>query len=387
MNFLPGLVGATLQKDACAEIQRWHDIGWHKIWPPGAAKETVGRSQWEAYLAAHLCSSMVDVAAKWRPVVHAHNPSLRLSVSSVFTHQTPMVVWPPSGYARLGRCELADLLVCFIDRTRIPQAGSAILIQAKQSDTTSVKLSAPNERKQFELLSVRPPFRIDRKVGLAPQSVDLGPIASDTALMYGLNEPDSNPPSGHFRACRWQTADGLGSVKGVYAVTSTTCMAQTLVDLVHGRVGWDFELPPNGANWSHFTAPAYKDDWSTLVNYLLEDTFLRRTKYVSLVGANARGFRGNDQMMCIVHMDGDEKFYHVFAGVDDAITGPAPLDWLAHTETHAHTVAYWDGPRSAEFWPPPSNRSTRADGEPEDGPISAIVFEVSEGESNAFERT
>ena len=115
---------------------------------------------------------MKDVAAAWRPALQTSHPGLQLNLSCVFTHQTPYVNWANShaGFPR-HRCELADLLIVFLDKKAAQPGGIATLIQAKQSDTGSVSLTNKSEKLQFDLLSSRPIFNVEGKAapsGRAP---------------------------------------------------------------------------------------------------------------------------------------------------------------------------------------------------------------------------
>ena len=152
---------STLIGDACDEIRHAHNKMWADINSKGVA-----RPQWEPRFVAALCVCMGNVAATWKTTLLSAHPGHSVSVSAVFTHQTPQVEWPIGSPTR--RCELADLLIAFIDR---PAAkGFATLIQAKQSDSNSVTLSSTSEKTQYDLLSGRPVFDVVAKS--APASVN-----------------------------------------------------------------------------------------------------------------------------------------------------------------------------------------------------------------------
>ena len=174
--------GFRLYGHCMVEIANSHLAAWREI-----IKFSVPRNQWEAHFVARLCNSMHDVGASWKPVLYSIDPLLRINVSSVFTHQCPYVTW--SGTT----CELADLLVAFIDNRPIHSepVGRAILIQAKQADGTSTKVTG-KARKQFELLADRPKFDvIGSGSALAPSDVELDKLPSPGGLFYGLTPPAS----------------------------------------------------------------------------------------------------------------------------------------------------------------------------------------------------
>jgi hypothetical protein len=287
MLSLTGADASKLSSDACHEIGRFHDKAWSRVQGWSLKR----RAQWEPCFVAHLCASMGDVARRWRHTLRTSHPGLQLTLSAVFTHQSPYVTWTSKSGQK--RCELADLLVAFIDRTAAQPRGIATVIQAKQSDSGSVKLTTFSERKQFELLSEKPTFDVDAKAG--PRSVDLSRIAPDVALLYGLTPPDSPQPAPLWPPDRWHTADGLASIRGTYAVMASDCLATTLVQIVRGKRGWSFDLPPGGADWRHFTSTSTRDDWAILVNYLLQRSFTKRVK--ALMDAGSSGDRRKEHQM------------------------------------------------------------------------------------------
>lgn len=380
MNVLPGITNpAQLQADACSAIEKWHDLGLQKIWPgiswppTSAGACSIGKNQWEAHLTGHLCSSMIDVASAWRLELAKQNPTIKLSLTSVFTHLTPQVTWTAS--ASQKTCELADLLICFIDRTAPTPGGSAILIQAKQYDTHFFTLTSSGERTQFDLLSKRPVFNVKASMS-APTGVDLGGLVPDVALLYGLNEPDTDPPTLPLRTDRWLSAMGLNSLAGSYSATATECLAGTLVELGLGNRGWDFELPPAGANWSHFASPATRDDWSMLINYLLEVTLVPASKYIPATVTNPSGQRGAEHQM-FLRASGARGEMYAF-GSYEAGHRLAPLGWISGTDVEY--APRWtelnNNPLASDGGAPPSSVPDGMPGESESGPISVIVFEV-----------
>lgn len=290
MNFLPGIPRSPFAKSARRVIDAEHNVGFARIWPPSAPPPGLPRAQWEPFLVSRLCAAMPDVAASWRPRLKAIDPSLTLDVTTVFTHQTPMVRWTTTKHGThdiLGdTCELADILICFIDRRRIPNLGNAILVQAKQADGLRVKLKK-DEKAQFDLLSARPVF--DGVAKGSPQNVNLQAYTPDVGLLYGLNQPDIDPPLLPLRATnRWSTSRGLSSRVGLYTVNAPYGLGKTLVDLIQGRVGWEFELPPANQVWSYFASPHHRHDWSMLVNYLIEVTWNGKPKLVTPRGKSSR---------------------------------------------------------------------------------------------------
>lgn len=393
----------TLDTAACQAIRAAHDAAWNRI-----HARRVQRAQWEPRFVAHLCACMSNVAKAWQPTLRRAHPRLRLKTSVVFTHQSPYVKWLSSTSSARQRCELADLLIAFVDHTASPKQGIATLIQAKQSDNSTVSPSTSSEKKQFELLSTTPIFDIDAQA--APAAVDLtaAKMKHDLALLYGLTPPASLPPtpsSPSWSNDRWETAANLGVLWNAppHRVSASQCLAETLVELVKGNHGWTFQLPPPRAGWRHFAAGASssRDDWSMLINYLLEVTFKKPVRAMKAAGGT--GGRGEEHTLYFwarTPMGGPMFFEQSMpetaagAGAGVEAADEAPLRWIATAPDDAATVdpAEWQ-PAPA----PPSvllseypfgneggdgggggggNPNDPEDAGPENGPISAVVFEI-----------
>ena len=334
---------SMLRNDACHEIGRFHDKAWIQIQGWSLPR----RLQWEPCFVAHLCASMGDVARRWRHTLRTSHPGLQLTLSVVFTHQSPYVKWTSKG--GLKRCELADLLIAFIDRTAAQPRGIATVIQAKQSDTGSVKLTTTSEQKQFELLSERPTFDVDDQAG--PTSVDLSRKARDSALLYGLTPPDSPQAAPHWPHDRWHTAGKLASMRGTYAVMASDCLAATLVQMVRGKRGWYFDLPPGGADWRHFTGTSPRHDWAKLVNYLLQRSFSKQVK--ALVDAGGSGDRRKEHQMYFRATSPRGKPMLFVQYLPKDARGPLPVDWLlslAEEDTRDLESPKWIASGPEEIW-------------------------------------
>lgn len=346
----------------------------------------IRRPSWEPLFVAHLCRSVAGLASRWAPIVRALDPTAAFSALSVFTHQSPYVRWPA------GRCELADLLVAIIDSRH--GAGHAILLQAKQADNGSTSLSSGSEKTQFQLLTGRPVFDVDQKD--APGPVDLTGYSPDEALLYGLTPPDAKrwPPiarwpsraSWHwwskFRGVapfrEWETVMNLQSVAGSYVVHHDSALSEILVRLLHGDAGWAFTLPPVGADWRHFAACSPRDDWSMLINYLLERTAkLPLVQLRGVAGASSRGaegplwFRGPQDKFAVVHHAADAAastpLSHLVSAADAGRIEPSS-DWR---------LADMPGDGGDGDNPPPFMLEEDDDG-PRNGSISVLVLELGE---------
>lgn len=347
-------------------------------------RRPLNRAQWEPHFVAHLCASMADVASVWRSILGASRPNLKLTLSSVFTHQTPCVTWTPTtGGSK--RCELADLLIVMIDRSAVAPSGIATLIQVKQSDTGHIRLTTRSEKTQFELLSERPVFNVDSTD--APKAIDLSGCNPDAALLYGLNPPDCLPLMSHvLPSPRWKTADKLGASIGAYSVISSSSMGRTLVNLIQGMQGWPFNLSPKGKDWRFFSKGGARDDWAMLINYLLERSFKAPVK--ALITAGTQGMRREEHTMYLHSLSqaGNRMFF--LQNRSDNITEPHPFDWfneisdgisedqndeqMAEVSSETPWAEYSDGGDRFTGMAQSENQ------EPENGPVSVIAFEFSQ---------
>ncbi len=369
ISTLSGSDMSQLHALACNAITQSHAKAFSEI----TAKK-LSPTQWETIFVAHLCRAMVNVAHRWKNVFTKAAPGLGLSMATVFTHQTPYVKWVNGAIRR--RCELADVLLVVIDRTSSTPKGVAVLVQAKNSTAGSVTLSSRSEKNQFDLLSTRPKFDVD--AALAPTKIDLSHLSPDSALVYGLTSSSSTHlPSRHSGVHHWLTTDGLSGSAGTYKVTGEDCLAYLLTGMLPGKFGWEFDLPPKGNGWKTIDAASPRDDWSTLINYLLEATFakpLTATHSASM----GRSSRGQEDVLYLTAKNSSGR----------------PMFFLGYEMTNSMAMQYFSqgGVAETSNWQPGSldnetsisgSGNSTDDGDksvtgepPEGGPISAILFEI-----------
>lgn len=356
---------AKLEGIARREIRRFHDAAW-------AIAAQKLRAQWEPHFVAGLCLSTGNIVGGWRPRLRqVLGRNIRLTADVIFTHQTPLVKWPPA--VGTSRCELADVLVAFVDRTSSKREGRAILIQGKQSDNQKLTLTSSSEKKQFQLFSTRPVFDLVAKG--SPKRVDLASRQPDVGLMYGLTPPDAQPANPkRWGRTRWHSADGLQSVAS-NAVHAADDFAKTLVNLLRGQTGWPFDLPPAGADWKHFAGAQNRDDWSMLINHLLERTFARHPKVMIAGGGSGR----RHEQYCFLYQPSDINLPLGFGLISDAVDRVSNL-------VVAESVNGRMGPNFARAvlghvgGGGDQNVERPRGDDDSDGPISAIVLSLNEDE-------
>lgn len=288
MHFLPH-ERAALELVAEAEILHQHNIA---VIEDARRIVKVG----EPMFVARLCEALTAMARGWRSQLMTIDPAAQLSITSIFTHQTPYVRFP-SGTTNPNRCELADLAVVLIDRSNSTKIASrCFFVQAKREDAQQVTLQNQGDLLQLALYTQRPTFDVVRKN--APVGITFPAPTPDNALNYGLTPPataKSGPVGVAWANTRWMLAQNLQG-HGSHQLTCNRSLQAALVDLLEGSAGWSFDLASINQNWTAFSG---SDNWSALINFILEDTATARApSYVRRLNPN-RGF--GEQFMFMRH--------------------------------------------------------------------------------------
>ncbi len=253
---------AALELFAQAAILRQHNIA---VVEDANRAVTVG----EPMFVARLCKALTDMASDWRSQLMTTYPGACLSITSIFTHQKPYVHFP-SGVATPNHCELADLAVVLIDRSKPDQVASRCLfVQAKRVDAPLVTLLDPGDLRQLAFYTNRPTFDVARQN--APVGINFPLPHPDNALNYGLTPPataKSGPVGAGWANTRWMLAQNLLG-HATHQLTGNRSLQAALVDLLEGSAGWAFNLAAANQDWTAFSG---SDNWSALVNFILEDT-------------------------------------------------------------------------------------------------------------------
>lgn len=326
------------------------------------SKNHVNSRQHEVVYVANLCRSMSSLANAWRREFRRAGIGKTLSMSTVFTHQSPRVQWSSNG------CELADLLVAVVDNTIPMPKGIAVLIQAKLSQDGIARINNSSERKQYELLATRPIFNVGKN---GPQAVNLQNYKPDSALIYGLATKSPLWNSGGT----WLGADNLNHQYANHAgyVNPTDCFPSFLVGMLQGNYGWEFS-PLLAGSQSRKLISGQSDNWSGLINYLLKVTFSMplTQRQRSYAGVSGRGktdslflssnFSSGGKMFFISNGIDSSKMHNYFSPDDDGNS------WIESSEE----IFFDGGGRSGWL----GNFGE----EPSEGPISAIVFEIGNNE-------
>ena len=345
---------AALELLAEAAIMQQHNIA---VLKDVKRTVTVG----EPIFVAHLCKALTAMASGWRSQLMTIDPSARLSITSIFTHQKPYVHFP-SGNTNPDCCELADLAVVLIDRSNPVQVASRCLfVQAKRVDTPQVTLLDPGDLRQLAFYTKRPTFDVARRN--APVGINFPAPIPDNALNYGLTPPataKSGPVRAGWTNTRWMLVQNLCS-HVTHQLTGTRTLQATLVDLLEGSTGWAFDLAAANQNWTAFSG---SDNWSALINFILEDTARALAPSYARQLYHTRGY--GEQVMFMRYADRPSSTVTISQSYDDAQDSFAAkiLDQMLRT------------PRDGVGGEPPY-RPREPDYDEEDGgPMSVAVIEI-----------
>jgi len=345
---------AALELVAETAILQEHNIA---VFQDANRTVTVG----EPMFVARLCKALTIMANGWRGQLMTIDPGARLSITSIFTHQKPYVHFP-SGVANPDRCELADLAVVLIDRSNPAQVASRCLfVQAKRVDAPQVTLLDPGDLRQLAFYTGRPKFDVARRN--APAGINFPAPLPDNALNYGLTPPakaKSGPVGAGWANTRWTLAQNLQG-HPTHQLTGNRSLQSALVDLLEGSAGWVFNLAAANQDWTAFSG---RDNWSALINFILEDTA------TALAPSYARG----------VHRERGYGEQGMFLQYADKQSNTAmvshPYDWAPHSFAakvlNRMRRAYRDGIRGV----PPYDPREPDDDEEGGGPMSVAVIEI-----------
>lgn len=347
---------AALELLAEAAIMHQHNIA---VTQDANLTVTVG----EPMFVARLCEALTAMASGWRSQLMTIDPDVRLSITSIFTHQKPYVHFP-SGDASPDRCELADLAVVLIDRSNPAQVASRCLfVQAKRVDTQQVTLRDLGDLRQLALYTKRPTFDVARRN--APVDINFPASPPDNVLNYGLTAPataKSGPVGAGWANTRWMLAQNLLG-HTTHQLTGTRTLQATLVDLLEGSAGWAFELAAINQNWKAFSGC---DNWSALINFILEDTAKSLAPSYASRLYPTRGY--GDQLMFMSYSDWPSNAVMMSRSYDEAPDSFSAkiLDQILGERR--------DGVRGEPPYRPNEPDFSKDD----DGPMSVAVIEITQ---------
>ncbi len=210
------------------------------------------------FVAAVVIGGVPDIAAAWRPVLHPHGYSVRMS--GVFCHQSPKATFSDIHGTSVS-CELADLLVVVEDNTggKVGRRWAA-LVQAKIASSGGGKtLSSSGDLRQLDLFTRWPAFTLPS--GYLPGARDFSTCSYRGTKLdcgrYGLIEKHPSPD------WRQQSPNASMPAGGDELGTFLAHMVET------GQVGYGRE------------ATGLTDDWSQTVDELMTRTYAMFFTHVS----------------------------------------------------------------------------------------------------------
>ncbi len=200
--------------------------------------------------------ALQEIEDEWNAVLSSY--PLHLKISGIFSHQTPKVLPLGSTATSDARkrgfipkpgkrfCELGDLLFIVSHQGSKKGAGNAMMLQAKKGFHSS---SDPLQRTLYEH-SPRFKYRSSTPA-LNGQDRTLTP-KSDTKLAYWDLNAQINSPYLHRSTTVIYAADAcLDDFSGA-------SFGDTLTQMIFGRAGTGFTLPPSGTAWSRIVGDLVK---------------------------------------------------------------------------------------------------------------------------------
>jgi hypothetical protein len=178
---------------------------------------------------------------------------------------------------------------------------------------------------------------------------------------------------------------GLNSVPYSYSATGSECVAETMVQMLQGNRGWSFDLPPKNQNWKWFSNAPNLDDWSMLINHLLERSFSSPVKVLQAAGKAGGHRRSNHRLYLKAQAPSGAPMFFFVNG--DEVGPPNLMNWVSDASSAGASSLFepvWNEveedsllePGGDTFNPPPELPSDMDEGSGE-GPISVVCFEFS----------
>lgn len=222
------------------------------------------------FVAAITLGGVPGIASAWAPLLRPHGYSL--NIDGVFCHAAPVVAFKLGAGPRV-RCELADLLVVtdHLDQTgRLERRAS--LIQTKMAPKARrVSLTGRSSVRQLDLYQSWPAFTFEEPV-YGSKSYDLKSLGQGDAGSFGVidrhfrNSPGMPP--------RWTQHDARPTPA---SVTNEPSFGGFLAQMVGGNVG----------ACGRVAVPGGSDDWSQVVDILLDVTYKKAFRHAPTLGVSA----------------------------------------------------------------------------------------------------
>jgi hypothetical protein len=220
-------------------------------------------------VAAVILRGLPDVAAAWESLLRPFSCSLNLA--GVFCHGSPQVQFNAGGKTR---CELADLLVVVDRKSRTSITRKAALVQAKMAARAGwILLTGPSSRRQLALYQRWPLFKFMDTTSYGTHFFDLSTNTADQSGTFGIIDR-------HFRASPgappvWTQHPAHPTPE---QITTEPTLGQFLAELTDGR----------RSGFGRSCVAGGSDDWSRVVDLLLDVTYKQVFRYAPGFGANAQ---------------------------------------------------------------------------------------------------
>lgn len=220
------------------------------------------------FVAAITLGGVRGIWAAWEPLLKPYGCSLKMQ--GVFCHAAPVVEFAGPSGTQSG-CELADLLIVVDHIDPVGQVRRrASLIQAKMaSKAKRVSLNGPSSKKQLHLFQHWPSFRFRDPVYGASSyiltSVGTGESGTFGVIDRHFKRPLKQPP-------KWTQHSAKPTP---HRITTEPTLG-----------GFIAQMIGSGARkFGRVASPGGTDDWSRVVDLLLNVTFQKAFKYAPSLGS------------------------------------------------------------------------------------------------------
>lgn len=222
------------------------------------------------FVAAITLGGVPGIASAWAPLLKPHGYSLK--IDGVFCHAAPVVAFKGAAGQRVS-CELADLLVVtdHLDQRGRPKRRAS-LIQAKMaSKARRVSLKGKSSVRQLDIYQSWPAFTFKETIYGSKfyvlKSVGQGDAGSFGVIDRHFRNSPGLPP-------RWTQHYARPTP---VSITNEPSFGGFLAQMVGGKVGAH----------GRFATPGGSDDWSQVVDLLLDVTYKKAFRHAPTLGASA----------------------------------------------------------------------------------------------------
>lgn len=241
------------------------------------------------FVAAITLGGVPGIAAAWSPLLASCGYSLK--IHGVFCHASPVVEFSGPPGTKPG-CELADLLIVtdYIDRGGHTKRRAS-LIQAKMASMAKrVSLNGASSKKQLHLYQNWPSFKF-REAAYGTHVYSLSSTANGHSGSFGVIDRHFKKSAG--LPPTWTQHDAMPTPVSIAGAPS---FGEFLARMIGGST----------RSLGRIAVPAGSDDWSRVVDMLLQETYKKAFSHAPTLGSlpSPRGITAMAYLMSPHRKDG-----------------------------------------------------------------------------------